>query len=189
MPTLLQNSLFIHTPRTGSTFCHDVMRNMGLIKGEIGHRHDKWENLNQNEQYNSKPFKFCFVRDPLDWYKSYWAFRMTHGWRPDVRTDMNFLDLYCRSDDFETFICNIFKRYPNGFIGDLMLRYQFNCDFVGRYENLREDLIKALRLASERFDPDFIRSYQVRNASNKKYKEVKVSENIINLVYEKETQR
>ena len=39
-------------------------------------------------------------------------------------------------------------------------------DFVGRQENLCEDLIQVLRLRGHEFDPDFVRSYDSVNVSN-----------------------
>lgn len=186
MAMVLTNSIFIRTPKTGSTFCKDVITKMGLFEQNIGHNHDKWENLNQNELFASKPFKFCFVRDPVDWYKSYWAHRMNNIWRPDIRTDVNFLDLYCKDDSFEQFILNIYDRYPNGFIGDLFERYKRGCTFVGRFENLRHDLISALTLAGEKIDKSLITIFPKKNVSNPIYKAVKVSPNIKNMIYDKE---
>jgi len=165
MAVILNKSIMVCTPKTGSTFCRDVVKKLRILQGTIGHIHDKWENINDQSAWQEKKFKFCFVRNYVDWYKSFWNGRMKYGWRPVIKTDVNFLDVYCRANNFEEFIDNVFDRYPNGFLNDLFRRYAKGCDFVGRFESLREDLTTALRMAGEDFNEGVIMKYPARNIS------------------------
>lgn len=45
--------------------------------------------------------------------------------------------------------------------------YTAGLDFIGRYESLVEDLIRALRMAGETFDPALLRSVPPANVSSR----------------------
>lgn len=179
MAIILPNSTFIRVPRTGSTFVKDVLANLGLNKGELGLSHSMHSDLEGIMAYDAVPFRFCFVRNAVNWYKSYWSYKMTHRWSKKVVHKVDELDVYCRQTNFGRFIDVVYERYPKGFYMPLLEGYQQTCSFVGRCENLREDLIEALHMAGEDFDPDIIWKYPVRNASSKKYSKVKVGSGTI----------
>jgi hypothetical protein len=124
-------------------------------------------------------FSFAFVRNPLDWYKSFWAQRDDEGIKYREKADrsgnMFPLDvLWARR--FQRFIFKILTIYPNGFLTELYKLYVGEdgkrLDFVGRQENLRSDLITALTLAGEKFDAKKIMNLERVNvsASKDKYK-------------------
>ncbi|WP_430755021.1 hypothetical protein [Magnetovirga frankeli] len=90
---------------------------------------------------------------------------MTYGW-----DERNPFDLGCRSDNFLQFIENMLAGYP-GFYSKGLIAFvgkgSSEIDFIGRYENLVEDLISALRMAGEGFDESIIRQMPPFNVSNK----------------------
>ena len=110
-------------------------------------------------------FKFAFVRHPLGLYRSYWQFKMTYGWDPH-----NELDQLCKADDFSTFVRSVLSRLPGVYSRSL---HEFvgapghEINFIGRYENLVEDLVRALHLAGENFDESAIRALPPTNVSDK----------------------
>jgi len=90
-----------------------------------------------------------FVRHPLDWWRSYWGYRVRDGWTADP------LDSACASDDFDEFARAVAEKFP-GYASNLFGRYLaapgVRAEFVGRYEKLVDDTRTALRLAGEPFD-------------------------------------
>jgi hypothetical protein len=86
---------------------------------------------------------FCFVRHPVAWYLSRFAFRLQKGW-----VGGHPLDAKCASNNFEHFIDNVCKEYPDGW---LIKEYKMFIDSaprapkIGRVENLQEDLYDILR--------------------------------------------
>ena len=114
---------------------------------------------------------FCFVRHPVDWYRSFWAYR----YKTDV-TDPKFpLDRYYKNN-FQKFVNIVLEQYPEGFVGNLYKFYVNDdlsgIDFIGKQENLVEDLIYVLREAGEEFDEAVVRKTKHRNiaASAKKFR-------------------
>ncbi len=161
MALILPHSIFFHIPKTGGTWVREAIKRAGIPTLEIGDWHYELYDLHQwCAQISLSPavvqqkFTFAFVRNPLDWYPSYWAFRQTHGWPKGELTP-------CRSNNFEQFMWNVIWRFP-GYLSNLYTRYLGPLpgvlNFVGRREILGEDLITALTLAGEQFDLDAIRS-------------------------------
>lgn len=152
---LPKNSVFIHTPKTGGTWVRSILKECGLFDGDVGRDHATPAELVDTAAWTMRPNFFCFVRHPLAWYQSYWAYRMKHGWHKHspgelaapIRTVV--LDATCRSDVFERFVWNCLERYPQGWVSHLYQHYTSGCTFVGRQERLREDLLLALMIAGE----------------------------------------
>lgn len=165
MALMLPHSVFFHIPKTGGTWVRQAIKNAGIPTVEIP------RNPKMNRSTHATPrvvscggkFTFAFVRNPWDWYRSLWGYRMKTGWRTEDLFDS------CRSDDFEEFMWKALQRFP-GYLG-----YRFRdfvgpglglLDFVGKQENLAEDLITALKLAGEEFDETKILSTPPQSASD-----------------------
>ena len=110
-------------------------------------------------------YKFAFVRNPTDVYKSYWQYKMGIGWDSG-----NHLDRNCRSDNFAEFVEKVIQKYPGIcsktfeiFVGSR----GSEIEYIGKYEHLCENLIAALYAAGEEFDEDAIRRCPPKNVSNK----------------------
>ncbi len=91
---------------------------------------------------------------------------MTYGWDAG-----NLIDNECRADNFHTFVTNVLEKLPGIYSRSL---HEFvgppdqPIEFIGKYENLVEDLVTALQLAGEQFDPAAIRNLPPYNVSDKK---------------------
>lgn len=112
-----------------------------------------------------KRFTFAFIRHPVTWYESFWAYRTNHGKKGNMPLD----DLY--HPDFEVFMDMVLRNFPDGFVTAL---YSFyigrtfgKLDFVGKQENSADDLVKALKLSGEKFDEKALRSMPKVNVSPK----------------------
>ncbi len=75
----------------------------------------------------------------------------------------------CRSDDFATFIANVISRHP----GFASRRYEeftgppsAEITFVGRFEQLVDDLVRALTLAGEEFNEAAVRAHAPANRND-----------------------
>jgi hypothetical protein len=90
---------------------------------------------------------------------------MTAGW-----DDKNPLDMACRADSFHEFVRNVLDKFP-GYYAKSLVRFigegKNKIDFIGKYENLVEDLIMALKFAGESFDENSIRILPPYNVSDK----------------------
>lgn len=173
MALLLPRSLFLHIPKTGGSWVREAVRRAGILTDEISPA-PTGTTMRAAALLHAAPgtlhiqdrFRFAFVRNPLSFYQSYWCFRMLHGWDP--RLD---IDRTCHSDDFETFVRGVLTEVPGGWVTRVYARFlgaNFSMlDFVGRTENLAEDLFLALSLAGETFDAEAIRATPEQNVSSR----------------------
>lgn len=193
MALILKNgALFLHIPKTGGTWVTKVLREAGLVRCSIGHRHANldhllapgWQGLGRRLEWGWKrslhlrthprPFTFCFVRHPLDWYESFYLYKSqpSLNWERDGDTD-NFhrwhpnalLNGIGGGIGFNEFVTAVMDRSP-GYVSALFNHYTFRpCDFVGKQENLREDLVTVLERMGCEFDPALVRGKDRINRS------------------------
>jgi hypothetical protein len=95
-------------------------------------------------------FKFCFVREPLSWYESYWRFMQALQWKawgdefnPDQWHPIAALNGLGHTD-FNTFIRNVNRKRP-GFVTELYGRYVRGDVVFGKQEDLEADLLTFVR--------------------------------------------
>src|SRR5882757_3015186 len=143
MAVRLPNSIYIHLMKTGGWSVRDMLSRMKLNLGEVGRGHDPacllpFEN-------GSRPFSFVFIRHPLSWYRSYWAYRMQAAWRvhPNQpitgwQTFGSVLDHECRADDFETWMRNVLAYVPEGFLTRIYRIYTQDVSFTGKVETFQD---------------------------------------------------
>jgi hypothetical protein len=160
---IMPKSCFLHIPKTGGTWVAHVIREAGIPHEEFSVEGDTHRGL--KECPHPERFKFAFVRHPVAAYQSYWRYKIGTDWDPP-----NQMDRECRSEDFTTFVRNVLERYP-GFCTHVFEQYVGPPDnpieFIGKQENLVEDLIKALKLAGEKFDESIIRTFPPQNVSDR----------------------
>ncbi len=160
---ILPNACFLHVPKTGGSWVKKAIAAAGIQCRDYRPAGDPHIGL-QNCPCPEK-FKFAFVRHPVDLYRSYWQFKMTNGW-----DKKNPLDVACQTDDFQQFIRDVLDKFPGvygkslvGFVGEA----DNEIEFVGKYENLVDDLVFALKAAGEGFDEQSIRMLPPCNVSDK----------------------
>ncbi|RMD70085.1 MAG: hypothetical protein D6819_05170 [Gammaproteobacteria bacterium] len=161
---ILPNSCFLHVPKTGGSWVKKAIIASGIDCKD--YRIDGNPHIGLSKCPAPEKFKFAFVRHPVHLYRSYWQYKMTYGW-----DKKNILDMECKSDNFNTFIRNVLEKYP-GCYGDALIEFvgegEHEIEFIGKYENLIEDLITALKSAKESFNEDIIRNLPPCNVSDKK---------------------
>lgn len=186
-PNLLQNSVFIHMPKTGGTFIREHFNEQVGWWRQLGSGHGNLDDFPECANL----FSFTFVRNPVDWLLSYWAFyrvvlqknrafgfqirwakrAIDHdaAWTEWIQL-ANPIELLWHAD-FDVFLARLLKHCPNAI--DLAFEHFIKgVDFIGKTENLVPDIIKALELAGENMDfykPEIIESWanDKRNVTNR----------------------
>lgn len=172
MAILLPRSLFLHVPKTGGTWVREVLDVSGLMRGETicmnngepfrrsGANHCFFQTVPESLLHNR--FTFAFVRHPLTWYQSYWAYRMETEWSNSADQ--------VRSYNFNEYIRMRVKYLP-GFLSRYYRKYceredGIRLSFIGQYEHLTSGLIRALSEADESFSVSTIVSIAQNNAAS-----------------------
>lgn len=148
MALALPHSVFFHIGRTAGYFVREAVHAMGIPNVEVGEFHDPPSRAPLADE-TQKVF-FCFVRHPLRWLRSYWALRTNWGW--DEATRGYGLD----QARFADFLEAVIERFPTGLASNTFAPFIAGCHEVGRSECVREDLLRILKLAGERFHPDIL---------------------------------
>jgi hypothetical protein len=176
---LIDGSVFLHIPKTGGTWVTKVLTDAGLVRREVSKKHADIDRLvnywHRKGRTQLPPFVFCFVRNPIKWYESYFKYVSqprvnwktwgttpsgTVGWHP-----CNMLN-ECKSDDFNEFVRNVVRVRP-GYATELFGWYtKAPVHFIGKQENLREDLIRALKMRQLPFDEDALRNSPAAGVSD-----------------------
>ncbi|MCB9109935.1 MAG: sulfotransferase family 2 domain-containing protein [Anaerolineales bacterium] len=164
------NSIFLHVPKTAGNWVADILEKNDLVFSHFGGKHsnmeqintfEKWFNLPEQYYRPKQPFtKFCFVRNPFGWYESFFKMQRKLNWPkwgvdPAVWHPNAALD-GLGSQDFNMFVSNVLKRCP-GYVSNLYGWYLLpRIDFVGRQENLAEDMETILEGLGVSFDRDVL---------------------------------
>ena len=196
MAFLLKNgAVFLHVPKTGGTWIKHVLEELNLIQAPLGHMHSDWERAfwhdkmhrdlkvvryivrravrSPKAQARIEPnaFRFCFVREPLRWYESYWRFMQSKNWDwkswGDEKDPYNWhpctMINHLESSDFNAFMHCVNRKRP-GFVTEMYGWYvRPGIGFVGKQERLRHDLLRALTLLNVKVDPRKILSMPALN--------------------------
>lgn len=95
------------------------------------------------------------IREPRSWYRAYWAYarsamRHPRAWpiweRGDRRHPTTVLDERCGAADFETFVRNALRAFPDGFLRTTYCGFLNGATHVLRSERLVDDLASLLEL-------------------------------------------
>ncbi len=178
---MINGAEFLHIPKTGGSWVTSILEHNNLISNKIGHTHADFDinlfqdrslsgrqhlfkafnrltnrfssnNTSNNELNRNAPFRFCFVRNPLTWYESWWRYMEGRGWNDWGRTNSatywhpNSILNDLGSSDFNEFLWNVIKKRP-GYVSELFFSYtKPGISFIGKTENLRQDLLDVLNL-------------------------------------------
>jgi hypothetical protein len=182
--------VFAHVPKTGGTWLSHELKDLGLSNSYYDHY--PWRKLTRAEK--ERP-AIAFVRNPFDWYVSYWHFMRAdegHHWYHDFFPE-----------DFEGFVrkaCTVpVPHDPDGMMKGRGVDWHttlFNWVVgpspyqveIRRFENLRQEFVDfcdrhGIRLSEEHLER--IRNAPPVNATERgRYREY-YSEDLIRLVRER----
>lgn len=171
MALCTEKSVIYHIPKCGGSWVKEAIKRSGIefhlchevAKHEwgLGRNHSTPANIDPN--CRDGKFAFCFVRMPVEWYRSIWSYRMKKL-RQGRKRAKKFPADWAWDDDPGKFANNLCDLFPNGFVSELYENYTPFCNYVGHQENLREDLAEALALAGEDFDPIVLQRLGKKNS-------------------------
>ncbi|MBI1210461.1 MAG: hypothetical protein GC190_03285 [Alphaproteobacteria bacterium] len=175
---LVDGSIFLHIPKTGGSWVTAALKDQNLIRRKVEGKHACMDRVlyerTRFAPWRREFFTFCFVRNPLSWYESWFKFMSDpkqnwrdwgstisgrKGWHPNAILNG------CGAEDFNTFVANVVRKRP-GYVTELFGWYtKPPISFIGRQENLAEDLIRVLSMRGIAFDEQRIRSSIRENVS------------------------
>lgn len=176
MPIMTPKILLYHIPKCGGKWAKEALRR-GLYHPETDYggrpktsgernslglyrEHAIPAGIHESEKRGR--LSVCFVRHPVAWYRSFWCFRIK-----SKSYDKNFPLDDMMDDNYENFINDVLDAYPNGFVTQLFQNYTgkdlSNINFVGKQEQLADDLVEALTISGQEFDEGRLRRTKMIN--------------------------
>lgn len=145
---------FVHIPRTGGIWVHELLRYLEIPFAYNGH-----EPLTK-----PTPRSFTVTRDPQSWLRSWYNLvkGMGKGRRQVTPCCAPLMAL-----DYASFDCfrDSYERICPCFLFDLYASLGPACEKILDQVSLREDMIAMLRGWGYEFDPEVVRSFSARNVS------------------------
>lgn len=145
---LINKAVFLHIPKTGGNWIMEVLRRKKVIKRTWEEKHADYNRflIIENELAKMKPFIFCFVRNPLTWYESWWKYmlmepRQFRSWASRPFHPCTPLD-GCGDDDFNKFVEKCIVKRP-GFVSEMFSQFTKQAMFIGKQETLGLDLVEV----------------------------------------------
>ena len=166
MAFVTDKTLFIHVQKTGGMSVRETLYRCSPIGHESGdaegERHFGLPELRaRHPGIESGRLSFGFVRHPVEWLISRWAFAVASGFPIHVQHRGTAAQVWmacCWSFNFEEFIDKYLERFP-GIATQTMFQKlgiwsDKPVDRIGRTETLAADLRRILDEAGERRSPD-----------------------------------
>jgi len=166
MALILKKGIFYHVPKTGGVWVRSVLKLMRLVEheyhedilpmGELNLRAEHVSPLHADKSVVGDKPSFAFIRNPIAWYKSIWKYKSQGGWT----------DVYVKykDKDFNVFMKNIMDISP-GFLTRMYKEFD-GVDYLGKQENLENDLISILETLGEEVDYDIVGKVKPLNTSD-----------------------
>jgi hypothetical protein len=128
--------IFYHIPKTGGTYFRAVIAQSFGNREELGHTHNTPLEVPNHKKYTS----ITIVRNPLDWYKSFFRYRTVSNWRKG-----HFIDKHAKAKNFNKFMENMLYAYPCGYVTSRYLSVIPFVNKIFRTETLDADIQKFFK--------------------------------------------
>lgn len=158
------NSLLLLTPKTGSVWVREALGYAGIYSLNLGPEQLRGHGYLALYGRNFETIG-AFVRHPVTWHRSYWAYRTSGRSEWDMRWD---IDRQCWDSSFHLYVEKVCRNMPQ-FTSKLFARFvgpeSDPISFIGRQENLVSDLCDFLHLCGETFSREKIEVVAPQNTS------------------------
>lgn len=181
MAVITDRAIFFHVPKTGGVWVRTALQKSGVHHTELRCKKCTRPQLDPSleraccmhntvdtalPETGAPRLRFAFVRHPLSYYQSYWAYRMRMGWDPVLT-----IDKIAGNSNFHEFVRGVLKVRP-GWVTKVYERFvgseeQPYLGFIGKQEQLADDLVNALSRAGESFDEEAMRQVLPENMSSR----------------------
>lgn len=159
---IFKKARMLHLPRTAGHWIIGASRNAGMEVYQWGQKHSF-----PDESCGENMPTFCVIRDPVDWYKSYFGYKNTPGanWGAKFSPWSN-LDKKCWAGEINTFVENVCDWSP-GFYSKMVKKYVVEGVRVCRFSRMEDDVVEALAWSGEEFSERKFRRTKKLNAKAK----------------------
>ena len=124
MSLQFEDKIFFHIGRTGGTYITSCIRKSAPKKTvhNFGHVHF----MTPIRLLPKKNITWiCSIRDPLEWYKSYFRYRIQKKWKKN-----HHIDKLCQDTNFEEFTKKLIYHFPYGYLSSFYALTVPFCDIV-----------------------------------------------------------
>lgn len=183
MATILEKSVWVYAPKTGSTFADAVLRN--CVGGETFNRGSThWMFHELPKRFRRGRVPITIVRHPVAWYRSYYASRtraiakgagkgfskrliaeVGHPLEMHRRFARVLNDTFLSTNNFEHFAWSIVTHHP-GILSEMFRAFAAPCEFVCKTETIHVDIVDALRMTGENVSVEDLLATPPLNRSN-----------------------
>lgn len=169
MALVTDKLIFVHVPKTGGSTVRAVLtalcpeaRESGHVEG-AEHQPEKHWGLPQvaaaHPELLHGRLPFAFVRHPVSWLKSRWAWAMHTGFGPKMATEAAAAAHWlasCWSEDFTRFVDMYLERRPGEYTRQVMTMLGYwtppLVSYIGRSEDLVAHLMNVAQVAGQPLD-------------------------------------
>lgn len=202
----LENSVFMHIPKTGGTTATLAFAEAGSITYDYryaidnpinnGYKYDEECRLHNHGSYlqeaknkgshstinelrsqDKKLPKIVIVRNPCDWYKSYWSHHKKFNW-----TTVNDQYIYKDGDkNFEKWIKHMVshsRKLGSGYFTRYLKKWVDDSTIVVRLEDLAKDMEYALSICHENLEA--VKGLNKIKNRNQRTNDLRIPDNFIN---------
>lgn len=163
-----QRTVFIHVPRTGGTWVQEALADAKCFRqfGRKQLEHLSWTDFVYSGSFDrwKRRVPFGFVRNPITWYQSTWAYCTGKKRRFSYPVPSPHI-----GETFRDFVLRVTKDNP-GALGFTYKYFLQGVRYIGRFERLRRDLVAILKAIGEPIEPFSVLGKPIRNNAPTEWK-------------------